>query len=254
MDSELIFTEFCDLNIFIGSRKEFVNLFLEDMQRGGPARIVFSVNGQGLSDYHLHAAFRDCYQKGDYIHADGMSIVFGTKLFGSVSCKERIATTDWVHDVMQDPRCQDARHYFLGAEQESLETAVEKLHQRYPDMSIAGYHHGYFSLDEEPEIIQEINDSAADILWLGLGRPRQEHFAVRNRDALNVVWIKTCGGLFDFLSEKNKRAPDLLQKMGLEWLYRLAQEPRRLLSRYFISNVVSVVVMMREGLRNMVKK
>lgn len=246
------FTTFCDLEIFTGTRKEFVDLFVSDREADGPAKIVFSVNGQGLSDYHTDEAFRKPYARADYLHADGMSIVFGTRLFGRKSCRERIATTDWFHDIVQDARCRDVRHFLLGAEQSVLDKTVAVLEQTYPHMIIAGAHHGYFTPEEAPAVVARINAAKADILWVALGRPKQEAFAAAWYESLDVVWIKTCGGLFDFISGKSSRAPQIIQDVGLEWAYRLFREPKRLLWRYLKTNTVSLLLMLREGIRNLV--
>ena len=245
------FTTFCDLEIFTGSRREFVDLFVRDRQMADRARTVFSVNGQGLSEFSTNRQFRGLYGRADYIHADGMSIVFGTRLCGREPCRERIATTDWFHDVVRDERCRDVRHFLLGADQDSLAAAVQRLHRLYPAMIIAGARHGYFAPEEEQAIVAEINRADTDILWLGLGRPKQERFAVQWRDQLTVTWIKTCGGLFDFLAGKNRRAPVWMQNTGLEWAYRLGQEPTRLFSRYLKTNCIAAAVMLREGWRNL---
>lgn len=247
-------TPFCNLDIFTGTREAFVDLFVRDRHAAGPAKIVFSVNGQGLSDCHTDKTFRNFYEKADYLHADGMSIVFGTRLFGRKSCRERIATTDWFHDVVRDPRCHDARHYLLGGNPAIIEKTVAKLRETYPHMIIAGYHHGYFTPEEEPAIVARINAAHPDMLWVGLGRPKQEIFTVTWHESLNVAWIKTCGGLFDFISGKSSRAPEILQKLGLEWAYRLSREPGRLLWRYVKTNTISIALMLREGLRNLTRK
>ena len=108
----------------------------------------------------------------------------------------------------------------------------------YPELDIVGYNSGYLRRDgDEDRIIETINEARPDILWLGLGVPREQEFAMRNRDRLRGVGlIKTSGGLFDFLSGKNSRAPAWMQQVGLEWAYRIYLEPRRLAGRYLMTN------------------
>jgi exopolysaccharide biosynthesis WecB/TagA/CpsF family protein len=107
----------------------------------------------------------------------------------------------------------------------------------YPGARIVGRRHGYFEPGEEAGIVDAINAAAPDILWVGLGVPNQQRFILRNLNRLTSVGVaKSCGGLFDFLAGKNKRAPRWMQKAGLEWAFRIREEPRRLLMRYLTTN------------------
>ena len=107
----------------------------------------------------------------------------------------------------------------------------------YPRLRIRGYHGGYFSSGQEHQIIANINAARPDILWIGMGAPRELSFALRNRRHLHGVGIiKTAGGLFDFLSGRVRRAPSWMQAMGLEWAHRTLLEPRRLAGRYLRTN------------------
>jgi N-acetylglucosaminyldiphosphoundecaprenol N-acetyl-beta-D-mannosaminyltransferase len=117
-----------------------------------------------------------------------------------------------------------------------IEQAAEHLQRLYPRLNIVGYRHGYFSAEEEADVVAAINAVRPDILWIGLGVPGEQRFALRHRDDLRVGLIKTAGGLFDFLSGKNRRAPEWMQATGLEWVYRIYLEPRRLLGRYMRTN------------------
>jgi exopolysaccharide biosynthesis WecB/TagA/CpsF family protein len=108
---------------------------------------------------------------------------------------------------------------------------------RYPALKIVGHRHGYFSREQEPEIIDKINRAQPDVLWLGMGAPAEQQFAIRNRDRLRRVGIvRTSGGLFDFLSGRARRAPKWMQIVGLEWAFRTLLEPRRLAGRYITTN------------------
>ena len=125
----------------------------------------------------------------------------------------------------------------FGADEISNLVATQKTQERYPDLKIAGRRNGYFSKDEEAEIVAEINDLKPDILWVSMGVPREQRFIREHIDSLkNVGVIKTSGGLFDFLSERNSRAPNWMQSAGLEWAYRAMQEPKRLGPRYLLTN------------------
>ena len=138
--------------------------------------------------------------------------------------------------------------YFLGASEEVNARAVEEMQRLYPKLVFAGHRNGYFSREDEDEIIAEINAAEPDIVWVGLGVPLEQQFINRNIDRLtNVGVIKTSGGLFDFISGKNTRAPAWMQRIGLEWLYRVWLEPRRLAKRYLTTNPQAIGALIRHS-------
>ncbi len=150
---------------------------------------------------------------------------------------ERVATTDLVYEVAEIAQGCGATFYLLGAAAAVIERAAQHLHELYPRLQIVGRRSGYFGADDEADAIAAINDARPDILWLGLGVPAEQRFAIRNRDRLRGVGlIKTSGGLFDFLSGKNSRAPDWMQAAGLEWAYRIYLKPKWLVGRYARTN------------------
>ena len=139
-----------------------------------------------------------------------------------------------------------ARIYLLGATKAVVDQAVRRTRALYPSLKIAGYSSGYLRRDgDEERIIADINQARPDILWLGLGAPAEQAFAARNRDRLHGVGlIKTSGGLFDFVSGKNSRAPAWMQRLGLEWAYRIYLEPRRLAGRYLMTNPHAIFLLL----------
>jgi N-acetylglucosaminyldiphosphoundecaprenol N-acetyl-beta-D-mannosaminyltransferase len=202
-----------------------------------PALVFTSANGQVLSmcaqDVHVRKLFMDA----DVVHADGMPLVFVSQCFGRRPLPERVATTDLFHDVAKLAEVHGTTFYMLGATDANIELAVRRTLSLYPQLRIRGYRDGYFSSSQEPQIIADINAARPDILWLGMGAPREQSFALRNRRHLHGVGIiKTSGGLFDFLSGKVRRAPVWMQAMGLEWVYRTCLEPQRLAGRYMRTN------------------
>ncbi len=106
----------------------------------------------------------------------------------------------------------------------------------YPDLKIAGHMDGYFPEAQEPEICEQINALGADVLWVGLGKPKEQEFCVRNRDRLKAGWLVTCGGCFNFITGKYSRAPQWMQDVGFEWLHRVVTNPKQLLWRYLTTN------------------
>lgn len=204
---------------------------------GQPPAYMTSANGQVLSLCASEPEVRDLFLAADAIHADGQPMVFVSRLLSERSLPERVATTDLVHNVMRlsGPAC--LRHFLLGAKPEINERAISALRRDYPDVPEIAGHHGYFGPDGEDAVIEAVNAFAPDVLWVSLGVPLEQRFVARMRKRLNRVGvIKTSGGLFDFLAEAKVRAPRLVQDVGMEWAWRLAQEPRRLGWRYVTTN------------------
>jgi exopolysaccharide biosynthesis WecB/TagA/CpsF family protein len=202
-----------------------------------PAVVFTSANGQVLSMCARDVRIRDLFLAADLIHADGMPLVFASRLLCKAPLPERVATTDLFHDVAKAAQTCGATFYLLGATGSIIEQTIRRVRTLYPGLKIVGYRDGYFSRDQETQVVEAINAARPDILWLGLGAPSEQLFAMRNRNRLrNVGLIKTSGGLFDFLSGKNPRAPNWMQAVGLEWAYRIFLEPRRLAARYAMTN------------------
>ncbi len=206
--------------------------------------VMTSANGQVLSEYARSNTIKTLFDAADLVSADGQPMVLASRYVSKQPLPERVATTDLFHDVsaMATP---GARYFMLGATRQEIERAVQTAQDLYPHVDIVGYSHGHISLEEEAALADRINDLEPDILWIGMGVPREQEFCVRHRDRLNrVKVIKTSGGLFNFLSGTRSRAPQWMQDAGLEWLYRLSLEPKRLLRRYFVTNCHSLILLM----------
>lgn len=208
-------------------------------------RLVFSSNGQGIALAGQDRQFASAMAQADIVHADGMPVVFASKLTGK-PLPERIATTDFFHDAAMAAARHGFKFFILGATDAQNKAAVEAIGRTYPELEIVGRHHGYFDDADDERICATIRASGAEILWVGLGKPRQEFWCVRNRHRLaGIAWIKTCGGLFAFLAGDASRAPEWMQRLGLEWLYRMLDDPKRLAWRYFTTNPYSLYRLLR---------
>lgn len=168
---------------------------------------------------------------------DGMGIVWGARLLG-VKVPERVAGVDLMERLLATCGVERFRPYFLGARQDVVERAVAEAQRRWPRLKFAGCRDGYFSREEEPEIVRQIRDTGADCLFIGMPTPRKERFLAAHRDALGVPFIMGVGGGIDILAGQVRRAPATMQKAGLEWLYRIYQEPGRMWWRYASTNAV----------------
>jgi N-acetylglucosaminyldiphosphoundecaprenol N-acetyl-beta-D-mannosaminyltransferase len=204
---------------------------------GEPPLYVTSANGQVLSLCAADPEMRRLFLASPLIHADGMPLVFASRWKCRTALPERVATTDLFHDVAKVAIGRKVSFYMLGGTPEALRKAVDNVRRLYPGLILAGSRHGYFRPEEEDRIIADIQAVRPDILWVAMGAPLEQQFTMRNLERLTKVGvIKTSGGLFDFLSGERSRAPAWMQRTGLEWLYRMLLEPRRLLVRYALTN------------------
>ncbi len=151
---------------------------------------------------------------------------------------ERVAGPDLMSELFRRSMESGRKHFFYGSSEKTLAALKERLKENYPWMEVAGMYSPPFrplTEEEDAQVVQMINDSGADFVWIGLGAPKQERWMAEHKDRIHGVMLGVGAG-FDFHAGTTKRAPVLVQKMGLEWLYRLLQDPGRLLKRYLITN------------------
>lgn len=203
-----------------------------------------SSNGQVLSMYATNSKVRQLFDEADVISADGQPMVTISKLLTSNPVPERTSTTDLFDDAsMLLP--EGTSYYLFGTTPEEIESAAATVRARFPRIRLLGYSHGYLDAEGEEALFEELERLRPDILWIGLGVPREQEFVLRNLSRLkSVKVIKTSGGLFNFLSGSRSRAPRWMQDAGLEWLYRTALEPRRLAMRYLVTNPHSLYLLL----------
>lgn len=192
------------------------------------------------TDYSLRSAVLDC----DIINIDGMGIVWGARLLG-FNVPERVAGIDLFYHLLTLAEKVGYPVYFLGAKPDVIERAIIKTKECYPNLVIAGYHHGYF-WDNEEDIVRMIQYSRAKMLFVATSSPQKEQFISRWKNSLGVDFAMGVGGTFDIIAGKTKRAPLWMQKCGMEWLYRLIQEPGRMWRRYLTTNLKYIFMLIKE--------
>lgn len=180
----------------------------------------------------------------DLVGIDGMGIVLAARCVG-IPVEERVTGVDLLFNLLALCEREGFRPFFLGATPEVLRRAMSEASVRHPSLRFAGSRDGYFSPEEEPTVVQQIVDSRADCLFIGLPTPKKERFVAAYRDSLGVPFIMGVGGSFDVLSGHVRRAPLMMQRLGLEWLYRVYQEPRRMWWRYLETNAVFAGLLLR---------
>ena len=170
----------------------------------------------------------------EVINIDGMGVVFGARFLGH-DVPERVAGVDLFHELLSMSGKRQFPVFLLGATEEVVSKTVEVIKSQNPNLNIAGYHDGYFWQDEEA-VVTKIRESGAKLLFVAITSPKKENFINKWQDKLGVDFVMGVGGTFDVVAGKVKRAPQWMQKAGLEWLYRVLQEPGRMWKRYLITN------------------
>lgn len=210
---------------------------LASQHRHGRPWFLTSANGEVVARTATDPKLARLFLDADQIVADGQPLVTASRFLCREALPERVATTDLFHDVARLAETTGTTFYFFGASEAENRRAVAAARTLYPCLDIVGSTHGYLKGEALTTKLAEIDALAPDILWLGLGVPREQLFYRDHARALRHVGvIKTSGGLFDHMAGKVRRAPPLLQRLGFEWLWRLLMEPRRLAWRYLTTN------------------
>lgn len=184
----------------------------------------------------------------DVVSIDGMGIVWGARALG-LPVKSRVAGVDLLAELLAVCAREGFKPYFLGATPAVLQRAAERARERYPALQFAGLKDGYFTREQEPDVVQAIRSSGADCLFIGMPTPRKERFLARYRDELGTPFIMGVGGSFDVLAGAVRRAPMVMQRFGFEWLYRVYQEPRRMWWRYAKTNALFAGILAQAMIR-----
>ncbi|WP_131740487.1 WecB/TagA/CpsF family glycosyltransferase [Actinomadura roseirufa] len=195
-------------------------------------------------DARLSRAVLGC----DLVLADGQSVVWAAGLLRR-PLPERVAGIDLMLALLPEAERRGHRVYFMGARQEVLDRMVAEVRRRFPRLVVAGTRHGYFSSAEAPAIADEIREAGADLLFIGISSPMKELFVRDWSPRTGAQVTHGVGGTFDVLAGEVRRAPEWWQRNGLEWLYRVLQEPLRLGPRYFTTNGAFVAMVAAELLR-----
>jgi N-acetylglucosaminyldiphosphoundecaprenol N-acetyl-beta-D-mannosaminyltransferase len=227
---------------------EVVETALELIRSGGRGNLC-TINVGSMMGLRTNRELREFVDGSTFATPDGVPLIWASKLLGK-PLRERVTGTDTM-EVLNGRAEEDGFGiYLLGGTADSLAGTVRYLNDRYPGLEICGAADGYFSDAEAPERAKAIAESGARILYVGMGVPRQELFLKRFWSDLGEIGFAIgVGGSFEVLSGKKKRAPELVQRAGMEWFFRLAQEPRRLWKRYLVGNSHFLYLLARELVR-----
>lgn len=203
-------------------------------------RYICTGNLDHLRIAELDSEFAEAYDRADLVVADGMPVVWLSKL-SSDPLPERVAGSDLVWEIGRLSAECDLRVFLLGGEPGSAASAAAVLERKYPGANIVGYycppHDKFETAEEQLRIRTMVRSSRPDILLVAFGAPKQEKWIRKNLLELNVPLTVGVGGSFEMIAGTRKRAPKIVQKIGMEWFWRLAQEPRRLFDRYVVKGI-----------------
>lgn len=177
------------------------------------------------------------------VNADGQSVVWASRFLGR-PLPERVAGIDLFSAIVERAAATGHRLYFLGATDEVLAEMLARLRARYPALVVAGYHNGYWRDDNE--VVDAVRLARPHFLFLAIPSPRKEYWLSKHLERLEVPFVMGVGGTFDVVAGKVRRAPRWAQQIGCEWVYRLAQEPRRMWKRYLTGNSSFIALTARE--------
>ncbi len=181
------------------------------------------------------------------INVDGAGVILGAKMLG-IKIPHRVTGIDLMEELIKYSSENGYSVFFFGAKEDVNKAVVEHYLEKYPNLKVAGRRNGYYTEQEEKEMVEEMKNSKADILFVAMGSPKKEIFLNKYSKELNIPFTMGVGGSFDVVTGLVKRAPLWVQNLNCEWLYRLIQEPRRMWKRYFVTNSLFLFMIIKEKL------
>jgi len=231
-------------NLSMEETLQKIESFIKD---GRPQQHVV-VNVDKLVKASRDAELRRIINECALVNVDGMPVVWASRLLGK-GLKERVAGIDLYEALMRRSAELGWRVFLLGAKEEVVSAVKDIYVRKYPGLIVAGYRNGYWEVEEEPRVVEQIAASRPDLLFVAISSPKKEQFLGRYQAEMKVPFAMGVGGTFDVAAGKVKRAPLWMQKSGLEWFYRFLQEPRRMFRRYFVDDIAFLWLLIREGAR-----
>jgi len=204
------------------------------------------VNVAKIVNMQKDPVLADSVKACDVINIDGMGVVLGARFLG-FDVPERVAGVDLFHELLKMSAKRDFPVFLLGATESVVSKTAEKVKIQNPNLTIAGFNDGYFWEDEQA-VVDKIKASGAKLLFVAITSPKKENFINKWQDQLGVDFVMGVGGTFDVVAGKVNRAPKWMQDYGLEWFYRIIQEPRRMWKRYLVTNSKFAWLLLKEKL------
>ena len=210
---------------------------------------LIGVNADKLLQMRDDVEMDACVRRCEVVNADGASMVMAANKLG-VSLPGRVAGIDLMWELCALAELEGHRVYLLGAKAEVVEKTATVLAGKYPGMTICGYRDGYFGNDEFDAVIAQVEETKPDIVFVGITSPKKERLIERFRELGAKGAFVGVGGSFDVVSGNIPRAPMWMQRANLEWLFRMVQEPKRLVKRYVVGNTRFYLLLRKEAKRS----
>ncbi len=208
----------------------------------------FSLNAAKVVEARRSTELQAFLERATIVNADGQSLVWAGKVLG-VRLPERIAGIDLLATLLDAMEREGLSAFLLGAREDVIASAAARIQDRHPRLRIAGFHHGHFSPQDDERVAALIGEAKPDALFVGMSSPRKEYWIDAHQPRTGAPFAMGVGGSFDVIAGLTKRAPRPIQRLGLEWAYRTAQEPRRLAGRYARTNGAFLKLVVEELLR-----
>lgn len=212
-------------NINVDEAGELTKNLIENSNKS--CRVIVAPNTEFIMMAQKDKEFFDILRSADLATPDSVGVMIAGKLQKN-PFKARIPGQAYFRKVLEVGEKEGWSFYFLGGEGDIPKLAAENVKKIYPNVNIVGYHEGYFKDDSEEKVIEEINSLKPNVLFVAMGAPLQEKWIARNKSKLQVDVAAGQGGTFDYESGKIQRAPEKIQKLGIEWLWRLILQPSRI--------------------------
>lgn len=219
---------------------------IEEFIRSGQPHQHVVVNVDKLVKASRDPDLRRIINECALVNADGMPVVWAARLLGK-PLKERVAGIDLFEALMRRAGEKGWRVFLLGACEEVVAAVADTYRRRYPDLAIAGWRNGYWTVDEEAQVAAQVRASSADLLFVAISSPKKEQFLGRWQAEMRIPFAMGVGGTFDVAIGRVRRAPRWMRRAGLEWFYRFLQEPRRMFRRYFIDDMAFIWLFLKEA-------
>ncbi|WP_073589108.1 WecB/TagA/CpsF family glycosyltransferase [Anaerocolumna xylanovorans] len=233
-----------DTNIDALTARETVDVVEQYVIKKEPLHLM-GVNADKINMLNENKRLKEIVNGCGVINADGISVILAGRFLGK-ALPERVAGIDLMQDLIDLCAKRGYKIYLLGAKEEIVKRVAEILKEKYKGLNIVGFHNGYFKEDRWFEIKEEIEAKQPDFVFVGITSPLKEYLVdYLQGQGLNCVFMGV-GGSFDVISGAIPRAPEWMQRMNLEWLFRVMQEPRRLFKRYFVGNWKFLMLLMKE--------
>jgi N-acetylglucosaminyldiphosphoundecaprenol N-acetyl-beta-D-mannosaminyltransferase len=217
----------------IGMRETLARI--EDLIAAGRYGQHMAINAAKLVTLRDDVRLREIVERCDLVNADGQGVIWASRLLGD-PLPERVAGIDLMQELLGLAERRAYRVYILGAQDHVLDQAVTRIRERYPGLQLVGWRNGYFTHEEEGHVCAAIRANRPHIVFVAMGTPRKEYFLGERGPELGAEFVMGVGGAVDVMAGVTRRAPVIWQRLGLEWLFRLLQEPRRMFRRYAVTN------------------